>query len=100
MCTFEEGQCKEWLDADKSKDKNKRKYKIFDDVLNFNGFIRNFKIANNPTPSMFTGPRIDRTTKSEFGSFLYSRGSELDPGDVRNGASKTKRTCKRYQAYS
>ena len=45
--------------------------------------MRNFKIANYPSPSMFTGPRIDRTTKTEFGSYLYSRGSELEPGDVR-----------------
>ena len=32
---------------------------------------------------MFTGPMIDRTTKTLYGSYLYSRGSEMDPGDVR-----------------
>ena len=40
MCTFEEGLCKEWLDADKSTDKNKKKYRIFADTLNYGGHLR------------------------------------------------------------
>ena len=41
MCTFEEGLCKEWIDADKSTDKNKKKYRIFADTLNYDGHLRN-----------------------------------------------------------
>ena len=41
MCTFEEGLCKEWIDADKSTDKNKKKYRIFADTLNYDGYLRN-----------------------------------------------------------
>ena len=40
MCTFEEGLCKEWIDADKSTDKNKKKYRIFADTLNYDGNLR------------------------------------------------------------
>ena len=40
MCTFEEGLCKEWIDADKSTDKNKKKYRIFADTLNYDGHLR------------------------------------------------------------
>ena len=40
MCTFEEGLCKEWIDADKSTDKNKKKYRIFADTLNYGGHLR------------------------------------------------------------
>ena len=41
MCTFEEGLCKEWVNADKSTDKNKKKYRIFADTLNYDGHLRN-----------------------------------------------------------
>ena len=39
MCSFEEGLCKEWIDADKSTDKNKKKYRIFVDTLNYDGHL-------------------------------------------------------------
>merc|ERR1712113_702391 len=81
MCTFENGLCNDWLDAKGVMRINRKIYPKVARAVKKDKLV-NFKILTGPSPSLFTGPRVDHTTLSAKGKTLWMDAVSMKDGEI------------------